>query len=415
MTKDINATRPSMGEAAVKATVKPLECASDGCGKPATQYFERGGVGSHHCHDCYTAILSALDVPAQAEGVKGARAITATDILREWFGGDRYARDYEYLDANYGPQATRVATYVAKTALSHPEPVAEEAVTRMSIAEAAKALEHVELPDDLRLPLHSLQADLGWLFGRVADDGSMASMCEDSARSRLSQIESACYRIAFVHPAPLPEQGDADDLVRRLRRQVDIQIEDNLVYIQAADALMDEAATAISTLRAKAAELEKERERLAAIVEERFKDTRLVSAGGRGEGFGFDLTGGPIPYIAEYLAQFMGHREDRPTANYSEIEVQHNELGPLTLTMQRRSGKTPHQLRVEADARAESADAKNADLQLRIDRAREVIKPFAAFADEADALGHSDDSTCVWRIKAADLRTARDFMENGNG
>ena len=36
-------------------------------------------------------------------------AVTKTDILREWFGGERYARDYEYIDANFGKEASRVA------------------------------------------------------------------------------------------------------------------------------------------------------------------------------------------------------------------------------------------------------------------------------------------------------------------
>ena len=39
--------------------------------------------------------------------------VSHIDILREWFGGDRYARDYEYLDANFGKQAKQVSTYLA--------------------------------------------------------------------------------------------------------------------------------------------------------------------------------------------------------------------------------------------------------------------------------------------------------------
>lgn len=36
----------------------------------------------------------------------GQAKVTSTDVivaLREWFGGDRYARDWEYLDAQQGP------------------------------------------------------------------------------------------------------------------------------------------------------------------------------------------------------------------------------------------------------------------------------------------------------------------------
>lgn len=58
-----------------------------------------------------------------------------------------------------------------------------------------------ELPDALRLPLHSLQADTRYLFGRVvAADGAVASMMADSVLNRLSQIETACYNL-FLAPA----------------------------------------------------------------------------------------------------------------------------------------------------------------------------------------------------------------------
>ncbi|MBZ9888082.1 hypothetical protein LB559_09035 [Mesorhizobium sp. BR1-1-3] len=53
-------------------------------------------------------------------------AVTATDILREWFGGDRYARDHEYLDANYGKQARQVANYLALRAALSPGRIGEE-------------------------------------------------------------------------------------------------------------------------------------------------------------------------------------------------------------------------------------------------------------------------------------------------
>lgn len=60
-----------------------------------------------------------------------------------------------------------------------------------------------ELPDDLRVPLHSLQADTRYLFGRVAADGTVAGMMADSVLDRLSQIESALYHhfLANAHDA----------------------------------------------------------------------------------------------------------------------------------------------------------------------------------------------------------------------
>lgn len=44
--------------------------------------------------------------------------VTSSSILREWFGADRYARDHEYLDANFGKQAQQVADMLASLAPS---------------------------------------------------------------------------------------------------------------------------------------------------------------------------------------------------------------------------------------------------------------------------------------------------------
>lgn len=57
------------------------------------------------------------------EGLSAARAVAAgaatpTDILREWFGGERYARDHEYLDASYGKRAQQVVNWLASTPAS---------------------------------------------------------------------------------------------------------------------------------------------------------------------------------------------------------------------------------------------------------------------------------------------------------
>lgn len=38
----------------------------------------------------------------------------------------------------------------------------------------------------------------------------------------------------------------------------------------------------------------------------------------------------------------------------------------------------------------------------------DALGPFAALADLADSYRHSDDSTCEWRLRAGDLRAARD-------
>lgn len=54
--------------------------------------------------------------------------------------------------------------------------------------------------------------------------------------------------------------------------------------------------------------------------------------------------------------------------------------------------------------RAEAAEAE-------VVRLRKALEPFAPLADEIDALRHSDDSTCLHRIKASDLRRARAALD----
>lgn len=54
----------------------------------------------------------------------------------------------------------------------------------------------IELPDDLRAPLYSLQADLSWLIARFReDDDEVCEMLQVSMEERLSQIEEAAYRL----------------------------------------------------------------------------------------------------------------------------------------------------------------------------------------------------------------------------
>lgn len=65
-----------------------------------------------------------------------------------------------------------------------------------------------ELPDDIRIPLHTLQADVRYYFGRVAADGSVAGVMADSVLNRLSQLETALYH-ALLSPSP-----PADDATR---------------------------------------------------------------------------------------------------------------------------------------------------------------------------------------------------------
>lgn len=84
------------------------------------------------------------------------------------------------------------------------EAVATEPVAKMTMAEAIKATENVEMPDDLRIPLNALQSDLDYLFSRVIEDPTLKPLLLESAHGRLSEIEGAIWNILFgralVHP-----------------------------------------------------------------------------------------------------------------------------------------------------------------------------------------------------------------------
>lgn len=64
----------------------------------------------------------------------------------------------------------------------------------------------MELPDDLRVPLHSLRANLDWLVARLrVEDDEVCALLRDSIDTRLSQIESASYRVADARREALEE------------------------------------------------------------------------------------------------------------------------------------------------------------------------------------------------------------------
>jgi hypothetical protein len=57
--------------AALEARVRELEagqspfgrtCATDGCERPSTVHFVRGGIGSHYCGDCYLKVQSVIGI-----------------------------------------------------------------------------------------------------------------------------------------------------------------------------------------------------------------------------------------------------------------------------------------------------------------------------------------------------------------
>jgi hypothetical protein len=55
------------GYAATPPAQKVMECATEGCEQTATVRFERGGVGSDYCRDCYMRVQA---LPAAQEAGK---------------------------------------------------------------------------------------------------------------------------------------------------------------------------------------------------------------------------------------------------------------------------------------------------------------------------------------------------------
>lgn len=146
-------------------------------------------------------------------------------------------------------------------------------------------------------------------------------------------------------------------------------------------------------LEATAAEME----RLRALVEFRFKDAAkayLQSAGPDGKGaFQFDIRAGIVPLIAEHLAasfKAMGGE------NYVQMEVSHDELGPLMLTIQRKYGELPAAIAAKERERA--------------DRAEGALRPFAEYATRV-AMNHPgwDHDGFSFQLPDDDAPTMREF------
>jgi hypothetical protein len=92
----------------------------------------------------------------------------------------------------------------------------------------------------------------------------------------------------------------------------------------------------------------------AALLEERFSDMSLAGF----ENGVFTFTSPIIPLIAEAMAQALRPDPESGPSNYMETAVTHADLGELTLTLQRKSGKTPHELRKIAETRADQAERR---------------------------------------------------------
>jgi len=101
-------------------------------------------------------------------------------------------------------------------------------------------------------------------------------------------------------------------------------------------------------------ELVKERDelniRITAMETGDWSKVRLV----RFENGQLDLSAGPIPAIAEYLAQMMEDGKGE-YFNFMEVQISHKSAGPMILSLQRKNGKTPNELRKATEAKLTKA------------------------------------------------------------
>ncbi|WP_455233070.1 hypothetical protein [Geopseudomonas aromaticivorans] len=109
------------------------------------------------------------------------------------------------------------------------------------------------------------------------------------------------------------------------------------------------------------AELARLRERVSelehALVDKALQETTLSLIAKRNGGVVVGFEGGICHLIGGALAaQFFNSK----ATNYIEMHLESDEAGPLVVTLQRQQGKTPHDLRLEAEARAEALEKEAA-------------------------------------------------------
>lgn len=111
--------------------------------------------------------VAAREAAAERRGIERAASLSRIDIMREWFGGDRYARDYEYLDTNFGHLAQRVVDYIA--ALPPSDPTGESAlaeVVRRAVAAAVQKDQAERGPTQIAMGHGLVDVDAVCLDGR---------------------------------------------------------------------------------------------------------------------------------------------------------------------------------------------------------------------------------------------------------
>lgn len=184
-----------------------------------------------------------------------------------------------------------------------------------------------------------------------------------------------------------PDCGIASNLANEAADAID-SLESEVKALQR-DNLSFEAAIEADGRRI--AELERERDEARverdvfkdAMFDEAKRDLVITDIAVRGGGFFAAFEGGPCKVFADGFGDML---LEAKAPNYIEAQFRSAKLGPdemVTVTVQKVSGKTPHQLRVEAerDLQAAMGDAKRYQF-MRSHGTQMCIDAFAIFASD---------------------------------
>jgi hypothetical protein len=152
---------------------------------------------------------------------------------------------------------------------------------------------------------------------------------------------------------PEQPQTEAERLAQWL-----VRCAESIEQINAADMLRALAAE-LAQARAENSEL---REGLCKGLDEK---TMLTDLGVRDGGLFAQVEGGAAGVLA---AAFAEQFTQAGGVNYVEVSFSHPKTGPLTVTLQRCAGKTPHQLRAVAEAERDQARAELAQARAELKR-----------------------------------------------
>lgn len=201
---------------------------------------------------------------------------------------------------------------------------------------------------------------IAWLDRDENEEVSAEEAAKQEETYRGAGIQAGYTRTGFVDfddfvTACFTEQAAKDYIEANAHNLNKPHVFANSLYrnkemIAIRDAMMapiDPDAPTVEQLKAQNAELQ-------AIVDDRFGDAaklRLLSAGPDPDGkFSINMASSVVPLIAAHLAETF---KAMGGENFVEIEVNHDELGPFTFSMQRRKGKMPSQVAAEARAALE--------------------------------------------------------------